>query len=79
MNSMTRAFSRLTSKSQTTIPKAVRTALRLTPGDAIAYNVDGDSVTLVKAERHDIAYLRALRGTLSEWETAEDAAAFDDL
>ena len=79
MNSMTRAFSRLTSKSQTTIPKAVRTALRLTPGDAIAYNVDRDSVTLVRAERHDIADLRALRGTLSEWESTEDAAAFDDL
>jgi antitoxin PrlF len=76
---MTRAFSRLTSKSQTTIPKAVRTALRLTPGDAIAYHVDGDSVTLVRAERHDIAYLRALRGTLSEWDSTEDAAAFDDL
>lgn len=76
---MTRAFSRLTTKSQTTIPKAVRTALRLTPGDAIAYHVDGGSVTLRKAEQHDIAYLRALRGTLSEWESPEDAAAFDDL
>jgi antitoxin PrlF len=76
---MTRTFSKLTAKSQTTVPKAVRTALRLAPGDAIAYDVEGDTVTLHKVERLDLAYLSALRGTLSEWESAEDAAAFDDL
>jgi antitoxin PrlF len=76
---MKRAISRLTTKSQTTVPKAVRTALRLAPGDAIVYEVEGSTVTLHRAERQDIAYLNALRVTLSEWESPEDAAAFDDL
>jgi antitoxin PrlF len=76
---MARVFSKLTAKSQTTVPKVVREALRLAPGDAIAYEVDGDTVTLHKVEGYDLAYLSALRGTLSEWETPEDAAAFDDL
>ena len=62
---MTRAFSKLTAKSQTTVPKAVRAALGLAPGDAIAYEVEGGiTVTLHKVERHDLAYLGALRGTL---------------
>jgi AbrB family looped-hinge helix DNA binding protein len=76
---MKRAFSKITTKSQTTVPKAVRSALRLAPGDAIVYEVEGTTVTLRRAERPDAAYLGALRGTLSEWESPEDAAAFDDL
>jgi antitoxin PrlF len=41
--------SKLTSKSQTTIPQAVRTALGLRQGDEIAYQIDGDKVVLRKA------------------------------
>lgn len=41
---------KLTAKAQTTIPQAVRHALRLKPGDDIAYEIDGDAVILRKAE-----------------------------
>ena len=71
--------SKLTSKSQTTIPREVRERLGLRPGDTIVYEIEGDTVRLRKLAPLDVAYLRALRTTLSEWETPEDAAAYDDL
>lgn len=40
---------KLTSKAQTTIPLAVRTALRLKEGDIVAYEIVGDRVILTKA------------------------------
>lgn len=76
---MVRAFSRLTTKSQTTVPKAVRAALGVGPGDALEYVIEKKGVRLRKLPRADEAHLRALQKTLSEWDTAEDAAAFDDL
>lgn len=42
-------LSRITSKAQTTIPRAVRAALGLREGDAIAYEIDGDRVVITKA------------------------------
>lgn len=76
---MPRLLSRLTSKSQTTVPKPVREKLGLSPGDTVEYEIDGDDVRLRKLERADTDYLRALQATLSEWDSPEDAAAFDDL
>ena len=49
------------------------------PGDSIVYRVGPDGVRLAKAEPIDRDYLRGLDTTLSEWSTAEDGAAFDDL
>ncbi len=43
-------ISKLTSKAQTTVPQAVRAALKLREGDALAYRIDGDSVVLTKAQ-----------------------------
>ena len=40
---------KLTSKAQTTIPLAVRGALRLKEGDTIAYAIEGDRVILTRA------------------------------
>jgi AbrB family looped-hinge helix DNA binding protein len=71
--------SRITSKGQTTIPRAVREKLSLRPGDVIVYEVDDDEVRLRKQSPLDVAYLRAVQTTLSEWDSPEDAAAFDDL
>jgi antitoxin PrlF len=71
--------SRITSKGQTTIPREVREKLSLRPGDAIVYEIDGDVVRLHKQSPLDVAYLHAVQTTLSEWESPEDAAAFDDL
>jgi antitoxin PrlF len=71
--------SRLTSKAQTTIPREVRQKLSLEPGDTIVYEIEDDSVRLRKQAPLDLSYLRAVQATLSEWESPEDAAAYDDL
>jgi antitoxin PrlF len=42
------AVSRLTSKSQTTIPREVREKLSLRPGDVIVYEIEGPEVRLRK-------------------------------
>ncbi len=68
--------SQLSSKSQTTIPRAVRHKLGLVPGDAIGYAMDGDKVVLLKAEAPDMFI--ANFSTFWEWETEEDSA-FDVL
>lgn len=41
--------SKLTQRSQTTIPKAVKNALHLAAGDKIGYVIEGNSVRLVNA------------------------------
>ncbi|HZP09455.1 AbrB/MazE/SpoVT family DNA-binding domain-containing protein [Methyloceanibacter sp.] len=76
---MTRVFSKLTAKAQTTVPKRVREALALRPGDQLVYEIEGTQVRLAKLAGGDEAYLRSLQASLGEWETTEDAAAFDDL
>jgi antitoxin PrlF len=43
--------SKLTSKSQTTIPAAARTALRLKEGDELVYSIEQDHVILTRADR----------------------------
>lgn len=40
---------RITAKAQTTIPRAVRLALGINPGDEIAYEIDGDRVVMRRA------------------------------
>jgi AbrB family looped-hinge helix DNA binding protein len=71
--------SRITSKGQTTIPRDIRERLSLKPGDVLVYEIDDDEVRLRKQTPLDVAYLRAVQTTLSEWDSPEDAAAFDDL
>jgi antitoxin PrlF len=73
------ALSKLTSKGQTTIPREVRDKLALRPGDLIAFDIQDDVVRLRKVEPLDIGYLRAVQTTLSEWDSPEDAEAYDDL
>jgi antitoxin PrlF len=71
--------SRITSKGRTTIPREVRHKLTLRPGDVPVCELDEDEVRLRKEAPVDVAYLRAVQTTLSEWDSLEDAAAFDDL
>ena len=73
------ALSKLTAKGQTTIPREVREKLALKPGDLIAFEIQGDAVQLRKVEPLDVGYLQAVQSTLSEWESPEDAEAYDDL
>jgi AbrB family looped-hinge helix DNA binding protein len=51
---------KLTSRGQTTIPKAIREALRLQPGDRVEFILEGDQVVLRRAG----ADLTALDGML---------------
>jgi AbrB family looped-hinge helix DNA binding protein len=73
------AVAKLTSKGQATIPREVRGKLALRPGDVIAFEIEGDVLRLRKIEPLDLGYRRAVRTTLCEWESPEDAAAYDDL
>ncbi len=74
--------SRLTSRSQTTIPKLIRSALGLRPGDAIGYVIENGRVLLIKVTR-----LMRRRGVpfedpfaaFSEWESPEDDKDFAGL
>ena len=68
-----------TSKGQITIPREVRQKLSLRPGDVLVYELDEGEVRVRKQSPIDVAYLRAVQTTLSEWDSPEDAAAFDDL
>jgi antitoxin PrlF len=71
--------SRLTSKSQTTIPKRIRDRLRLKPGDFVKYEIEDNRIILTKAAAIDVTHLAQIEKTLSEWDTPEDSAAYDNL
>jgi AbrB family looped-hinge helix DNA binding protein len=74
------AIGKITAKGQTTIPQEVRNALHVAPGDLIAWDVSADgSATVRRVQALDIEYLRAVEGTLSEWSSAEDEAAYREL
>lgn len=72
-------ISRLTKKSQATVPLAVRQALNLQPGDSVVFELEGERVTLKKVSPVDWDYLQAVTSTLSEWNSDADAAAYRDL
>ncbi len=76
---MNAVFGKLTSKAQTTLPKEVREALGVKPGDMLVYRITKGQVTLARAEPVDRAYLKAVESTLSEWSSPEDAPAYDTL
>lgn len=71
--------SKLTRKYQATIPKPVRTSLKLEAGDTIAFDVEQDQVRVRKARPVDLAFASALEGTLHEWNSEADEAAYRDL
>ena len=74
------ALAKITSKGQTTIPKGIRQALQAGPGDLLAWEVDEDGSVRVHLVRPtDLEYLRALEGTLSEWDSPADEEAYCDL
>lgn len=73
------ATSRVTKKFQTTVPVKVRRLLGLKSGDTIGFEVKAGEVILKKASPLDIAFAKALEGTLSEWASEEDEEAYRDL
>ncbi len=73
-------LAKLSSKGQVTIPAEVRKALHLKTGDTLTWEVQSDGYIFVrKIEPIDVAYLNALNGTLSEWDSSEDDEAYRDL
>lgn len=71
--------SKLTQKGQATIPAAIREKLDLHTGDGIAFEVVNNKVILMKISPFDYEYHKALKSTLSEWDSKEDDEAFHDL
>lgn len=69
--------SKLTTKSQTTIPQAVRAALRVKEGDELVYQIDGPRVILTKANGAKSAD-DPFR-TFAEWNSAADRKGYADL
>jgi antitoxin PrlF len=68
--------SKISSKAQTTIPQAVRKALRLKAGDAIAYKIEKNRVILTKPPRmaEDDPF-----ATFGEWASENDTKAYAGL
>ncbi len=71
--------SKLSSKSQVTLPRKIREALGARPGDTIVYEVEGNVVRLKRLEPFDAAFHKTLSNTLSEWASDADEEAFDAL
>jgi antitoxin PrlF len=72
--------SRLTSKFQATIPQDIRSILQLKAGDQIIFEITKDKQVIVKkALPSDLAYLKALASTLSEWSSSNDEEDYHDL
>lgn len=72
-------YSRLSSKAQITIPKAVRESISAYPGDVVSFEIGDGVVLLRKVEPFDAALHRALSTTLDEWTSPEDEEAYRDL
>lgn len=69
--------SKLTTKSQTTIPQPVRAALHLGPGDALEYRIDNGCVVLTKAKtggQTDDPFR-----TFHEWASEADEKAYAEI
>ena len=72
-------ISRVSSKGQVTLPKKVREAIGVGPGDAVAYDVSKGVVTLRRLEPIDLAFHAAVESTLAEWGSKQDDQAYGDL
>lgn len=69
--------SKLTSKSQTTVPKPVRKALNLSPGDLLSYEISGGRVILTRAP--DSTGEDDPFRCFDEWSGKEDEDAYASL
>ena len=71
--------SKISVKGQITIPKEIRTAIGIKPGDLIAYELRGETVRLRRVKPFDSLFHSAISETLEEWNSPEDEEAFNDL
>lgn len=69
------ATSKLTSKSQTVVPRAIRERLGLRPGDSLRYRITRSGVVIDRRpDPEDDPFIEFV-----EWAGAEDEEAFKDL
>ncbi len=73
--------SKVTTKGQVTIPKAVRERLKAQAGDVLVYEFQDNGLVVVrKLEPFDAGWHKALSSTMAdEWNSPEDDEAFGDL
>jgi AbrB family looped-hinge helix DNA binding protein len=73
-------IAKVTVKGQTTIPKEIRAALQIEPGDLLLWETEGKGVAKVRRIHPlDLAYLRAMEDTLEEWSSPADDEAYRGL
>ena len=72
-------LSRLNAKGQVTVPKAIRNALGLQPGDVLGWELDKKLVRIRLVSSVGLNHLRGVEAALSEWSTDADEAAFAGL
>lgn len=76
----TLSVSKLTSKSQATIPGRIRKQLGLKAGDSVAFKLRAGLVYLQKARPVDHTFAEAAGETLQdEWGSAHDERAYRNL
>jgi antitoxin PrlF len=63
--------SKITSKTQTTIPQTVRDILGVGPGDELVYRIEDGRVILERGGEQD-AEMASLTSLLSEWSAPEN-------
>jgi antitoxin PrlF len=69
------AFSKVSVKSQTVLPRAVRAKLGVKPGDTLRYRLTDDGVLIDKAPKEaDDPF-----ATFSEWSSEADEKAYGKL
>ena len=68
---------RITAKAQTTVPLAVRRALRIEPGDDVVWQVEDGRAVVTKAAAPE--RFMADFSMFTEWADELDCAAFDKL
>jgi AbrB family looped-hinge helix DNA binding protein len=73
--------SKVTTKGQVTLPKAIRERLQVHAGDKLAYEPQVNGAVIIrKLQPFDREWHQALSGTLAEeWNSPEDEEAFRDL
>jgi len=76
---MSAQSSRLTKKFQATIPRIVRNELGLKSGDIIHFELRNGEAVLRKESPLDLAFLQALEGQLTEWQSEADEEAYHAL
>lgn len=66
--------SRVTAKSQTTVPLAVRRALGIGPGDTLAYEIKDGQVVLTRVDEDEPDMFVNNFSTFIEWASEADRA-----